>query len=298
MAAGSSAPASATFAARVIATYGRASLIEDDHGQSWRATRRGKRGDVVVGDRVRALASAPGQASIESIEPRDSLLYRTDANRTKELAANIDQIIVVYAARPAFNRWLVWKALVAAAAASIRARIVQNKIDLPDQHAANAVREQLAALGWPTHAVSAASEPGRTRDELAAVTAARHTLLVGQSGMGKSTLLNLLVPDANARTQEYSQHLNLGKQTTTASRWFALTGGGALVDAPGFHEFGLAHLTGPQIAATFPEFQPWLGQCRFADCRHLAEPECAILAAVKRGAVDAERYHFYQALTR
>jgi ribosome biogenesis GTPase len=273
-------------------------LIEDEHAQTWRATRRGKRGDVVVGDRVCALAAAAGQASIESIEPRASLLYRTDANRTKELAANIDQIIVVYAARPAFNRWLVWKALVAASAANIRARIVQNKIDLPDQAAANAVREQLAALGWPTHAVSAAAEPGGARAALEAVTSGQQTLLVGQSGMGKSTLLNLLVPDANARTQEYSHHLNVGKQTTTASRWFALPGGGALVDAPGFHEFGLAHLSLPQIAATFPEFQPLLGRCRFADCRHLAEPDCAILAAVKRGDVDVERYHFYQALAR
>jgi ribosome biogenesis GTPase / thiamine phosphate phosphatase len=298
VAARSSAPASATFPARVIATYGRASLIEDSDGQHWSATRRGKRGDVVVGDRVRAVASAAGQASIESIDPRESLLYRTDANRTKELAANIDQIIIVYAARPAFNRWLIWKALVAAGAANIHARIVQNKIDLPDQHAANAVREQLASLGWPTHAVSAAAGRDETRAELEAVTSGRHSLLVGQSGMGKSTLLNLLVADANARTQEYSRHLNVGKQTTTASRWFALAAGGALVDAPGFHEFGLAHLALPQIAATFPDFQPWLGQCRFADCRHLAEPDCAILGAVERGAVDAERYHLYQALVR
>jgi ribosome biogenesis GTPase / thiamine phosphate phosphatase len=289
--------ASVGFFARVIATYGRSSLIEDGAGQTWTATRRGKRSDIVVGDRVRALAQASGQATIEAVEPRTSLLYRADAHRTQELAANIDQILVVYAARPTFNRWFIWKSLVAASAAGIRARIVQNKTDLADA-AATHVREQLAQLGWATHSVSATTEPERTRAEIMAIAAGLNTLLVGQSGMGKSTLLNLLVSDANARTQEYSRHLNVGKQTTSASRWFALQDGGAVVDAPGFHEFGLAHLTLGEIAATFPEFQPWLGHCRFADCRHLAEPGCELIAALERGEIAADRYHFYRALAQ
>lgn len=292
------AAAEPTFRARVLATYGRHSLIEDEEKRRWSASRRGRRGDVVVGDCVHALASSPGQASIESIATRTSLLFRADAQRTKELAANIDQVVIVYAAKPPFDRWFVWKALVASAAAGIDAWVVQNKVDLPDQALATATRDKLVELGWPTLVVSAVAEPQRTAEQLHAVVNGRHTLLIGQSGMGKSTLLNLLVPDANARTQEYSQQLDLGKQTTTVSRWFTLPDGGAIIDAPGFREFGLAHLSLARIAATFPEFRAVLGQCRYADCRHLVEPGCAVLAALARGEVDRERYRFYQSLAR
>ena len=114
--------------------------------------------------------------------------------------------------------------------------------------------------------------------------------------MGKSTLLNLLVPDAGARTQEYSQRLDLGKQTTTASRRFALPFGGSIVDTPGFQEFGLAHVPVGQLAESFPEFRPALGQCRFQDCRHLTEPGCAVRALVGDGKVAADRYAFYRSL--
>jgi ribosome biogenesis GTPase len=122
--------------------------------------------------------------------------------------------------------------------------------------------------------------------------------MIGQSGMGKSTLLNLLVPEAQARTQEYSRNLNVGKQTTTASRWFPMTDGGALVDTPGFREFGLSHLNNAQIAASFPEFERALEDhsCRFLDCAHLNEPDCAIRAALDRGDVARERYAFYRSL--
>jgi ribosome biogenesis GTPase len=124
----------------------------------------------------------------------------------------------------------------------------------------------------------------------------RNTLLVGQSGMGKSTLLNLLVPDAQARTQEISTRLNLGRQTTTVSRWFRLAEGGALVDSPGFQSFGLRHLDARALADAMPEFAPLRGQCRFADCRHLDEPDCAVRAALARGEIAAARYAFYRQL--
>jgi ribosome biogenesis GTPase len=149
-----------------------------------------------------------------------------------------------------------------------------------------------------TLAISAKATPAAARAQLTAATAGRATLLVGQSGMGKSTLLNLRV-DANARTQEYSTRLNVGKQTTTASRWFdipAAEGGGALIDTPGFTAFGLAHLSLAQRAAALPDFVPFLGHCRFNDCRHLSEPDCAIRAAVTRGDIDAARYAFYAEL--
>jgi ribosome biogenesis GTPase len=288
--------ATADFDARVVATFGRQFLLEDDRGSVWSATRRGKKGDVVVGDRIRAHASAPGLARIESLLPRASLLFRAEAYRTKELAANIDHVLVVYAARPTFNRWFVWKALVAAYSADIAATVVQNKTDLHDDGEASGFRGALERLGIPTLALSAKGESEQARQALAGITRGRANLLVGQSGMGKSTLLNLLVPDAGARTQEYSQRLDLGKQTTTASRWFALPGGGSIIDTPGFQEFGLAHVPLDQLADSFPEFRAGLGHCRFLDCRHLTEPDCAVRSLVEQGAVAADRYAFYRSL--
>jgi ribosome biogenesis GTPase len=286
------------FAARVVGTFGRTSLLADDNGVTWSAVRRGRRGDLVVGDEVVAMQSAPGQASVESVGPRRSLLYRADEFRTKELAANIDRVLIVFASRPTFSLWFIWRALVAARVADIEAVVVRNKIDLDEGAAAAAAAlEQIRALGWHTVAVSARSRPDETRAALEAMTQGVRSLLVGQSGMGKSTLLNLLVPEAQARTREYSARLDLGKQTTTAARWFSLPDGGAIVDSPGFQQFGLDHISPQQLLAGFPEFEPYLGRCRFLDCRHLVEPDCAIRAAVAAGAIAVDRYDFYRALS-
>ena len=281
--------------ARVIATFGRQSLIADA-GHIRQATRRGRREDVVVGDCVVASITSAEQARIESIEPRSTLLFRTDKYRTKELAANVDQVIVVFASRPAFNRWFVWKALVAASAAGIEALVLRNKADLAESDDASAFLQQVAELGWRTLTLSAKSDGDSARALLLPEVAGHKSLMVGQSGMGKSTLLNLLIPDARARTQEFSERLNAGKQTTTASRWFVLDDDSALVDSAGFEEFGLTHLSFDQIAATFPEFGPLLGRCRFQDCRHLREPGCAVRAALEDGRVMPERYEFYRSL--
>lgn len=285
------------FSALVIATYGRTSLLEDDAGAAWSAVRRGRRSDLVVGDRVVASASAPGQAVVESIERRASLLYRADGVRTKELAANVDQVIIVFASRPSFSRWFLWKALVAACAAGIAAIVVRNKTDLEEGAAdAQAALDQIRGLGWRTVSVSARTRPVETLAALEPVTQGLNSLFVGQSGMGKSTLLNLLVPDAQARTREYSERLDGGKQTTTAARWFRLPAGGAVVDTPGFKEFGLTHLSAAQLVAGFPEFESHLGACRFSDCRHLVEPDCAVRDALAAGAIATDRYEFYRAL--
>jgi ribosome biogenesis GTPase len=175
-----------------------------------------------VGDQVLVSESA-GQVSIEAIEPRVTLLFRADAFRSKALASDVDLAIIVFASRPQANRWFIWKALVAASAAGIEALVLRNKCDLEEGAAeADATLRQIAELGWRTLAVSAKAQSETTRAALMQLIKGRNSLLVGQSGMGKSTLLNLLVPDARARTQEYSERLNLGRQTTTATRWFPL----------------------------------------------------------------------------
>lgn len=285
----------AVSAARVVASFGRHYLIETDTGEMLTASRRGKRGDVIVGDRVRARRAGDGQAVIDAVLPRRSLLFRADHLRTKEMAANVDQVAIVLAPQPAFNVRFIWRALAAAGAAGIDSLVILNKIDLPGTEDARARLQQLHSLGYRTVALSAKREPAAARSALAPLLAGRATLLIGQSGMGKSTLLNLLVPGADARTQEFSRALNLGRQTTTSSRWFAFEGG-ALIDSPGFQAFGLSHLDEDRIVAAFPEFAPHLGRCRFLDCRHLAEPDCAIRAAVEGGDIDAERYDFYREL--
>ena len=285
--------APASFRARVVAGYGRHFIVEDDDGRLYEAKRRGKRGDVVIGDRVSCIRAAAAQAAIEAILPRASLLMRTDGVRSKALAANVDRVVVVFAPRPTFHERFMWRALLAAETARIAPLVVLNKIDLDAERAGAQALARIAKLGYATIAVSAKAAPERARDDLRAALGDASNLMVGQSGMGKSTLINLLAPQANARTQEYSARLNVGRQTTTASRLFALEGGGDIIDTPGFQAFGLAHLDQPQLAAAMPEFLPCLGRCRFNDCRHVSEPECAVRAAVADGEIDAARYAFY-----
>ena len=293
-------PAAATITGLVTAGHGRHYMVTLPDGTTLEAHRRGKKGDVVVGDIVHCSEAQSGVAAIESIEERRNLLYRSDEWRVKSLAANVDLVAIVFASRPTFNPWFIWKALLAAHQAGIPAVVIRNKKELTEgADEARRAAELLQSIGQETLEVSAGAEPDETRARLIERFSGKAVLLVGQSGMGKSTILNLLVPHAQAATREFSEALNLGKQTTTAARWYEAKEDdwtGSVIDTPGFQEFGLAHLSLNDILRAMPDIAQHIDGCRFFNCRHLEEPGCSVKAALERGEIDDARYQFYRAV--
>lgn len=285
---------------RVVARFGQRYIVALDTGGSAvagpvevDAIARGRRLQVVVGDRVRC-SQEHGSYVIESVTPRRNLLFRADKNRTKPLAANVDQIAIVFAAQPPPQPEFAWRALLAASAAGIASVAILNKTDLQSGTALAAL-EDLAGLGARVLRLSARADPAGAAAQLELVCRNRVTLFVGQSGMGKSTLLNLLI-DAQLRTGALSRRGTHGRQTTTVTRWFSYGPEGAVIDSPGFHEFGLSHLSAAELAHAMPDFAAVSPSCRFANCRHAEEPGCQVRAAVERGDISRARYEFYRKL--
>ncbi|MBV8658694.1 MAG: ribosome small subunit-dependent GTPase A [Burkholderiales bacterium] len=277
--------------ARVIQTHGKGFVVDVD-GRRYKASARRKKVDFAVGDRVEVALLNEEQAVIERALPRVSLLYRSDLFREKLIAANVTQIAIVLAAVPSFYEELLSRCLVAAEDADIRALIVLNKADLPETAAARVLVEPYRALGYPMVELSAKEDIAPLMPYLEE----QVTVFVGQSGMGKSTLVNGLVPEAQARTREISEALDSGKHTTTHATLYRLSNGGELIDSPGLQEFGLRHLRHDRLAALFPEFRGLIGQCRFHNCRHDREPGCAMIAATERGAALPQRLKLLQKL--
>jgi len=278
----------------ITAAFGRhyeVALVGDVDGRVLNGIPRGKKSRYACGDHVILGPPHDSEAQILDHAPRTSLLYRSDQWKEKIIAANATQVVLVVATEPAFSNELISRALVAVRHENMRAVIVLNKCDLTaGLSTAQAQLAPFAALDIPIVELSALTDAG----PLAALLAGQISVLVGQSGMGKSTLINALIPGAGAATREISTALDSGKHTTTHARLYTLPGGGGqLIDSPGLQEFGLAHLSRGEIELGFSEFVPHLGHCRFRDCRHENEPDCAIKAAISRGDIDARRLaHF------
>jgi len=279
--------------ATVIAAHGRHYLAQAGE-EKLQCVTRGKKSDVAVGDIVKLKRTSNDQAVIEAIAERKTLLYRSDQYKSKLLAANVTQLFIVIATEPGFSDDLVSRSLVAAEAAGIKAHLILNKIDVVE--ALDKTRERAAlyaGLGYPVHEVSARTHPDATRAALMPLLQGHSTILIGQSGMGKSSLINLIVPDADIAVREISEALDTGKHTTTFTRLYAIDERTSIIDSPGFQEFGLYHLSEGMLERAFPEFQPYLGNCKFYNCHHINEPECAIRTAVAAGAIAAMRHQLY-----
>jgi ribosome biogenesis GTPase len=287
----------------VVAAHGRQVMVETPDGQRVLCLTRGKKSELVVGDRVR-WSTTGDSGVIDSLVERRNLLFRQDEWRTKSFAANLDLLLILVAPEPVFSESQLTRALIAAAAADIPVCIGLNKTDLPG---AAAARERLApyrAMGTQVIELALKREPEAARATLAPLLAGRTTLVLGPSGMGKSTLINLLVPQAEAQVGEISRALNTGRHTTTSTRWYWLDGAeagtepgagprAALIDSPGFQEFGLRQVAPEQLASLMPDYAAALGHCRFNNCSHLHEPGCGVRDAAARGEISPTRQRIY-----
>lgn len=297
----------------VVASHGRHCVVETPNGARRICHPRGKKNQVVVGDHVLWQAAPVGQGhegTIEKVQARCNLFYRQDEIRTKSFAANLDQVLILVAAEPVFSESQLARALIAAEAAGIAPVIALNKTDLVEPFARAwerllSYRRIVTADGTHPYSVlplCLRSSGDVDRQLLLSHLQGKTTLVLGPSGAGKSTLINLLVPGASVLTNEISQALNSGKHTTTSTSlyWVDTERSTALIDSPGFQEFGLQHIAPMQLAACMPDIAAHATDCRFYNCTHLHEPGCGVRDAIKNDAsadsISSNRYQIYSDL--
>lgn len=292
---------SRNFSARIIASHGRHYVARDANGRLWHCIARGKKHEIAVNDSVQLTdlgnsgdVTQP-QAVIDKIDNRRNLFRRSDQFKDKAIAANVDQVFFVVATEPSFDPELLSRCQIGCAAEDIDFKILLNKADLTEKLASAEI--QLATfrhIGISVLHTSTVNDLGmyHLRQEILG----RNTLLTGQSGMGKSSLINVLVPDAKATIGEISHYLDTGRHTTTTVQAYQQGPQTTVIDVPGLQVFGLSHLTDEQIMLAFPEFRPHLGECRFRDCRHDKEPGCALRAAIERKEASQKRLNLLKQL--
>ncbi len=292
----------------VVASHGRHVVVETPEGRRLICHPRGKRNPCVVGDRV--LWQACGdEGSVEKIEERRNLFYRQDEVRTKSFASNLDQILILIAAQPEYSESQLSRALIAAEAQGITPFVALNKSDLGEPF--ELAWQRLAPyrrMGYTMLRLALKPAPGSRSDTTETIAllqeqlAGKTTLVLGPSGSGKSSLINRLVPQATVLTGEISQALNSGKHTTTSTNlyWVDPEHTTALIDSPGFQEFGLQHIDPMHLASRMPDIAAHAHECRFYNCTHLHEPGCSVIAAVQSDMTGAgisdRRYKIYSTL--
>ena len=297
-----------TQAGLVVAGFGRHVLVETDDGTRLICHPRGKKSQAVVGDRIRWLPTED-EGTIEKIEERNNLFYRQDEMRSKSFAANLDQVLIFMAAEPEFSENQLTRALIAAEAAHITPIIALNKSDLIEPFGrAWAKLAPYRAMGYEmlALAIKPKSMTPTVNDlqsaALMTLLRGKKTLVLGPSGAGKSSLTNLLVPQAKVLTAEISQALNSGKHTTTSTTlyWVDEARQTALIDSPGFQEFGLHHIEPMQLANLMPDFKAHAQNCKFYNCTHLHEPGCGVISEVNSNtavsSISVSRYRLYNDL--
>ncbi|UJF23721.1 ribosome small subunit-dependent GTPase A [Suttonella sp. R2A3] len=278
-------------AAIVVAHMGYQTIV-DDQGTLLAADWRKSLGDIAVNDRVRISKTDATHAVIEAIHPRQQTLYKWQGRKPRAVASHVAQLLVVIAAKPQWQSGLIDRYLIAAYEAGISVAIACNKLDLLDEAAQNDWQQELAAyhqLNYTLFPLSVHQSEGI--DALKTWLDNKETVICGQSGVGKSSLIRTLVPDSDIWVQSLSEVTNLGRHTTTNSRRYPLPGGGAVIDTPGVRGFAVTHLTREDIICGFRDIAPFVGQCRFSNCSHQHEPDCAVLEAVNKEQISAARYH-------
>lgn len=288
----------------VVAAHGRHCLVESPDGTRTLCHAKGKKNETVVGDRV-LWRRTGDEGVIAGVQERRNLFYRQDEIRTKSFAANLDRVLVLIAAEPEFSEMQLARALIAAEAERIAPLIALNKSDLVEPfERAWARLLPYQHMGYGVLPLSLRLSKDVDREHLLQHLKGKTTLVLGPSGAGKSTLINLLVPQAQALTGEISQALNSGKHTTTTTTWYWVDEdrSTALIDSPGFQEFGLHHIDRMQLAALMPDLRPHVAECKFYNCTHLHEPGCGVMSNVTdlpgapAGKIEPSRYRIYRTL--
>jgi ribosome biogenesis GTPase len=272
----------------VITRYGQRLLVEAESGELHQCTGRRNIELSVAGDQVIFQTIGNDEGVVTALLERDNLLRRSQ----KVIAANIDQLWLVVAIEPHYQFELIDRYLVVAENAGLPINIVVNKIELSqdiDQIKYNFSMYESA--GYSVHYLSVKEQTNTTK--LKALLNDKTHIFLGQSGVGKSSLINELIPDLNLRVNEISTKSKLGKHTTTNTTLYHIPSGGDLIDSPGIREFQLDDLTDKEILNGFREFKPFIGQCKFRNCAHINEPNCAIKTAVENGDIHPKRYTSY-----
>lgn len=274
----------------IVSSFGRL-YIAEAHGKLYQTVSKGKKTEYVVGDIVNLQIINDTQAQIMELEPRKNLIYRSDQNRSKMIASNVDQVLIVIAVKPNFNINFLNSCLLACEASDIEPIIIINKSDLSETPEFSTDIHNLygKSLNYKIIQLSAINNCS----ELNKVLQDKITVLIGQSGVGKSTITNQICPKANARTGEIAKYENSGTHTTTNASLYHINETSDLIDCPGLQEFGLFHLELSDTTHYFPEMREFIGACKFNNCIHVNEPQCAIIDAVNNKLIDNRRYLFY-----